>query len=381
VHVISPVDDKASAENRTHAVEGSDKNDKQVLGRSQTDGLAYDVDTFSASSAISIGNKRYRGDIHLVLNPRGRINVVNALPLEDYLRGVVPMELSPGAFPEIEALKAQAVAARSYALAHLGRHNDEGFDLVDDTRDQVYGGLSAEREMTNRAIAETRGIAAVFRDDQGEFAPIEALYTANCGGRTENNEEVFGGKPLPYLRAVACAPDRKTFGGSDLITSRTRESLIGTDGRSISREIALLSVCGFSLPHRVTNSYLDHPADLDEMKSWLEKLARLTEKDAPIFIQKDLTRLAEFIQLLALATYGRGRANTLLAPADIDYLLTGIPLVQLPIATRADAALLLKDGILRIPADGMLDGRSLVNRNQALECLARAILKVSPSSW
>jgi peptidoglycan hydrolase-like amidase len=375
--VISPVYDKASVENSTLAAEGSDKNEKQVLRRSQTDGLAYDADTLPASSAISIGNKKYRGDIHLILNPRGRINVVNALPLEDYLRGVVPMELSPVAFPEIEALKAQAVAARSYALAHLGRHDDEGFDLVDDTRDQVYRGLSAEREMTNRAIAETRGIAAVFQDDRGELAPIEALYTANCGGRTENNEEVFGGKPLSYLRAVACAPDRKTFGGSDIVTSRTREPLIGMDGRSMSREIALLSVCGFSLPRRVTNTYLGHPADLDEMKSWLEKLARLSEKDAPTFIQKDVPRLAEFIQLLALAVYGKGRANTLLAPADIDYLLSGFPLVQLPIATRADAALLLKDGIFRIPADGMLDGRSLVTRGQALECVARAILKIS----
>ncbi|HSE38208.1 MAG TPA: SpoIID/LytB domain-containing protein, partial [Blastocatellia bacterium] len=157
--------------------------------------------------AVRVGKTDYRGEIHLILNPRGRINVVNALPLEDYLRGVVPMELSPGAYPKIEALKAQAVAARSYALARLGQHLDEGYDLVDDTRAQVYGGLSAERELTNLAIEETRGIAAVFPNAEGKFVPIEALYTANCGGSTENNDEVFGGKTIPYLRAVACSPD------------------------------------------------------------------------------------------------------------------------------------------------------------------------------
>ena len=373
--VISSADTNTSFDRPPRASEESDKDARYVIRRGESEPLTGSGEN-APSSAISIGNKRYRGDIHLILNSRGRINVVNALPLEDYLRGVVPMELSPGAYPEMEALKAQAVAARSYALAHLGRHSADGFDLVDDTRDQVYGGLSAEREMTNRAIDETRGIAAVFQNDRGELVPIEALYTANCGGRTENNEEVFGGKPVSYLRAVACAPDRKTFGGSDIVTSRTREPQVGIDGRSINREIALLSVSGFSLPSRVPNSYLGHPPDIDEMKSWLERLAQLSQKDAPVITQKDAVRLAEFIQILAMAIYGKGRASTLLAPADIDYLLSGFQIVQLPGAARAETALLLKDGILRLPADG-LDGRSQISRGQVLECVARAIWKVS----
>jgi len=286
------------------------------------------------------------------------------------------MELSPGAYPEMEALKAQAVAARSYALAHLGRHNADGFDLVDDTRDQVYGGISAEREMTNRAIDETRGIAAVVQDDRGDTAPIEALYTANCGGRTENNEEVFGGKPVSYLRAVACAPDRKTFGEGDLVTRRTREPLIGMDGRSINRDIALLSVTGFSLPRRVTNTYLGHSPEADELKSWLETLAHLCQKDVRDISQKEVIR-AGFIQVLAMAIYGKGRAATLLAPADIDYLLSGFQILQLPSPNRADVALLLRDGILRLPADGVLDGQSQISRGDVLECVARAVWKMS----
>jgi peptidoglycan hydrolase-like amidase len=375
--VISAADAITSSENAAPPAEDKNKNDKEVTRGRETEKLKYTAEAAPGTTAISIGNKRYRGDIHLILNPRGRINVVNTLPMEDYLRGVVPLELSPGAYPEMEALKAQAVAARSYALAHIGRHNEEGFDLVDDTRDQVYGGLSAEREMTNRAIAETRGMVASVQNDRGELAPIEALYTANCGGRTENNEEVFGGKPVSYLRAVACAPDRKTFGESDIVTNRTREPLIGMDGRSINREIALLSVTGFWLPRRMTNDYLAHPPDPDEMKSWLEKLARNSQRDAPGVTQKDVIRQADFIQNLALALYGKGRSSTLLAPADIDYLLSGFQIVQLPNATRADAALLLKDGILRIPGNGSLDGRSQTSRGQVLECIARAIWKAS----
>ena len=328
-------------------------------------------------AGVRIGKTDYRGEIILVLNSRGRINVINALPLEDYLRGVVPMELSPGVFPEIEALKAQAIAARSYALARLGQHRNEGFDLVDDTRAQVYGGLSAERDLTNRAIAETRGIAAVHNND-GKLVPIEALYTANCGGRTENNEEVFGGRPLPYLRAVACSPDRQSFTGRDIVSGRTRDQLIGPDGRSIAREVGLLSVLGFSIPRRVTSGYLGRSPDPDELRSWIEQTARLIQRGKPDFTRGDGTRLAEFIHLLAVSVYGEGRASTLLSPADADYVLDGLRVQTLPREARADVAMLLRDGILRLPADASLDGRASITRAQTIETLARALSAHEP---
>jgi stage II sporulation protein D len=333
----------------------------------------------SPAAAVRVGNKEYRGEIHLVLNPRGRINVVNSLPLEDYLRGVVPMELSPGIYPEIEALKAQAIAARSYALARLGQHRDEGFDLVDDTRAQVYGGLSAERDLTNRAIEATRGMAAVFPNEEGKLVPIEALYTANCGGRTENNEEVFGGKPLPYLRGVACSPERQALSSQDIISSRTREALVGLDGRSIAREVALLSVLGFSIPRRVTGSYLTRAPDAEEIRSWMEQTARLMHREKPGITRSDHTRLAEFARLVAASVYGEGRARTLLAPADVDYLLGGIRVQQLPREARADVALLLRDGILRLPATIELDGQATITRGQAIETLARSISLIPQS--
>ena len=356
---------------------GNVRNNNQASSRTSNEASEEESRIRTGPAVVRIGKTDYRGEINLVLNPRGRINVVNVLPLEEYLRGVVPMELSPGVYPEIEALKAQAVAARSYALAHLGRHLDEGFDVVDDTRAQVYGGLSAERELTNRAIDATRGIAAVFENDDRRLVPIEALYTANCGGRTENNEEVFGGKPVPYLRAVSCSSDQQSFASRDLVSSRTRDALIGVEGRSIAREAGLLSVLGFSIPRRVTTSYLSKQLDSDEANSWIQQTARLTQRHSSA--RTDGTRLAEFARLVAVSLYGEGRANTLLSPADIDYLLGGLRVQMLPREARADVALLLKDGILRLPADSPLDGRAPVTRGQAIETLARAILINQPA--
>src|SRR5262249_19042760 len=180
--------------------------------------------TARGAATLRVGGRDYRGEIQLIRNSRGRIDVVNAVPLEQYLRGVVPMELSPGAYPAMAALKAQAVAARTYALAHLNRAGQSDFDLRDDTRSQVYGGLSAERDLTNQAVEETRGVVILYPDEEGKLEPIEALYTANCGGRTENNEVIFGGKSLPYLRSVTCQPDRQTMAGHEIVSNRSAES-------------------------------------------------------------------------------------------------------------------------------------------------------------
>lgn len=330
-------------------------------------------DVASGLASLRVGNRDYRGTIDFIINSRGRINVVNVLPLEQYLRGVVPMEMAGSAYSDIEAIKAQAVASRSFALATLGQHRDEGYDLVDDTRAQVYGGLSAERELTSQAVEQTRGIVASYKSDTGRLAPIQALYTTNCGGRTENNEEVFGGKALSYLRSVACVTDRQSLAGRDIVTTRTVEPLNGTEGRSIIREAALLTVLGFSLPRRAGSHYLRGTPDQDEVRSWTEQLARLTQRDKPASSRADVTRLSEFTRLVAGSVYGEDRSKVL-ASADVDYLLAGLRVEQLSREARADVALLLKDGILRLPEDGAVDGRATITRAQAIETIGRAVL-------
>jgi len=148
---------------------------------------------------LRVGGDAYRGSLDVFLNKSKQITLVNQLPLEDYLLGVVPAEMSPSHFPEFAALAAQAVAARTYALKNIGRFRSDGFDLTDDTRTQVYGGVKMEKAMSSEIVRQTAGVA-VYYDGQ----PIDAMYMASCGGRTEDFELVFGTKPVPYLKSVAC---------------------------------------------------------------------------------------------------------------------------------------------------------------------------------
>ncbi len=350
------------------------KQDEKALWGSANDNAPRPptrIETSGAAPFVRVGDKYYRGEIHLKLNARGQINVVNALPLEQYLRGVVPMELSPGLYPAIEALKAQAVAARTYALTKLNQSRDTDFDLRDDTRSQVYGGISAEQEMTNRAIEETRGVVAFYTGEDGTDSPIEALYTANCGGQTENNEVIFGGKPMPYLRSVACAPDRLSIADRDIASNRAADSEVEPDARSILREIALLQVMGFALPRRATSSYLNSAPDQSELQSWIDRIVELSQKERLRVARNDSTLFSGFAQLIASAIYGEGRAALLLTPADVDYLLAGLSIKDAPQDVRASIAALLKDGILKLPAS--FDNRSQITRAFAIETLARAL--------
>ncbi len=154
-------------------------------------------------SYLSLNGKPYRGLFVLKKSENG-MSLVNIVNLEDYLKGVVPLELSPVTFNALEALKAQAVAARTYALKNIGRNKRLGFDLTDTQSSQVYGGMSAEHPLSNRAVEETEGEVIVYR---GEL--IDALYTSTCGGMTEDSENVFSGKPVPYLKSAICFYERQ----------------------------------------------------------------------------------------------------------------------------------------------------------------------------
>ncbi len=143
------------------------------------------------------GKGRYRGRVEIFPNPQGRLTVVNTVDLETYLRGVVPKEMGAWDFPALEALKAQAVAARTYAYVNLGKRAKEGFDLVDTVADQVYGGRDGEQALTDRAVEETTGLIATYNGH-----PIQALFMANSGGATIDNHYVFG-DAYPYLKGVS----------------------------------------------------------------------------------------------------------------------------------------------------------------------------------
>lgn len=142
---------------------------------------------------ISIEGKRYRGMLEMTTYGK-LIQVVNELSLDEYLYGVVPCEM-PSNW-DIEALKAQTVAARTYAVANLGKWQNCGFDVSSGSSDQVYGGFNAETVRTNQAVDQTSGQILVYNGK-----PITAFYHADSGGRTEACKDVFG-IDLPYLQPV-----------------------------------------------------------------------------------------------------------------------------------------------------------------------------------
>src|SRR5215210_8030890 len=136
----------------------------------------------------------YRGAIDFSAGTFAGIDAVNSLPLDLYVQGVVPGE-SPASWP-IEALKAQAVAARTYAVATM--KPSATYDLYPDTRSQVYGGVGAEAASTNQAVAETRGEVVTY-DGQ----PVVTYFFSTSGGRTEDVENTpLGHEPKPWLKSV-----------------------------------------------------------------------------------------------------------------------------------------------------------------------------------
>lgn len=147
---------------------------------------------------ISIGDAAYRGSAIVRADGGGRVTAVNQVDMEAYLLGVVPREIGEVGEELLEAAKAQAVAARTYAVRYIGRRESLGFDVFATVQDQVYGGIAAEHDPVSRAVRETAGEIIAY-----DGRPIEAFYHSTCAGQTAAIEEVWPSEPpRPYLVSV-----------------------------------------------------------------------------------------------------------------------------------------------------------------------------------
>jgi stage II sporulation protein D len=162
--------------------------------------LATDQVTIRPNSGgyISAKGRWYRG-FFILTNRNGELVVINKIDIDSYIKGVVPSEM-PSSWAH-EAHKAQAIAARSYALANLGKRAGHGYDLNDTPEDQAYGGASAESYQTDRAVEETRGIVLIYN-----LKIIPAYYSASAGGHTVSSGDVWTHN-LPYLQSVPSFDD------------------------------------------------------------------------------------------------------------------------------------------------------------------------------
>lgn len=155
-----------------------------------------ELSSVDSGGVVRVNGRDYRGTVELRGSPAGLV-VVNRVELESYLIGVVGAEMGRRTPDELEALKAQAVVARTYAVKNRGKWGARPYDLVADVADQAYVGVAAENPLAAQAVAETRGEALTW---QGNL--IDAFFFSTCGGRTEDGTAAFAGAGRPYLRSV-----------------------------------------------------------------------------------------------------------------------------------------------------------------------------------
>jgi peptidoglycan hydrolase-like amidase len=315
-------------------------------------------------SYLSYKGNRYRGIFVLRASPKGLV-LVNILNLENYLKGVVPEELSPDRFHGYEALKAQAVAARTYAIKNLGLNRDLGYDLCDTPKTQVYGGLSAERAESSRAVEETRGEVALYK---GHL--INALYTSTCGGMTEDVEKIFEGLPQPYLKATECAYEKQPEW-----TLESRPMLpVSMSGRSIERDAATLIGLGI-IPREIAPAYYSEPVTFEQALTSIRKSLELVGKGREPFSPPETSlSFPNLARIIIAAFQWEDRVANLMLPSEVDFVLRDFPSV--PAEARNGFAYLIHSGVFP-PLPEMADEKRTATRGELVYILSRAIRSYS----
>ncbi len=313
------------------------------------------------STPVKLNGKAYRGKLEVFVNSRGTLTVVNVVPLEDYLLGVVPAELG---LPHIEAQKAQAIAARTYAVANTDTYGTKGFDMVPTVWSQVYKGVAIETKMGTQAVHETRGMIATY-----EGKPIMAYFTSTCGGRTENVENVFDTHE-PYLRGVECSLEgHRQFDPFLIKTTRMPAKLRNEEYLGLVPLMSLFAVNGFSLTtNQFTDDWFDEEPTVGEVSNWINQLASRFGKPFPN-VTKETLKPLELARVLASLAYTPGAPDTLLSDSDINYHLSFDDAAEVPKERRADLAMLMRDGLFTLHPDLTLKPQKYFRRADLLRLI------------
>lgn len=310
---------------------------------------------------VRLNGKAYRGKLEVFVNARGRLTVVNVVPLEDYLLGVVPAELG---LPALEAQKAQAVAARTYALANVGGYGTQGFDMVPTVWSQVYKGVAIETRMGTEAVRQTRGIVATYNG-----VPINAYYTSTCGGRTEDGSNIFD-QGAPYLKGVECSLEgRRHFEPFLIKTVRPPARLRDEGNLELVRLMSRLAVNGFYLSKtEMDDDWFENAPNENELSNWLNQLATRFGKTFPN-VTRDTAKPVELARILAGFIYAPGYPDTMLTESDVNYLLSFDDAAEIPKERRAEIAALIRDGYLAIHPDLTLKPNKPFSRARMLRLI------------
>lgn len=202
---------------------------------------------------VKINNKTYRGFIEIVNNAPKSFTVVEVLPLDQYIYGIIKHEISHK-WPE-DAIKAQVVVARTYALKSLGKHGSEGYDLCPTTHCQVYGGYESEDSISNRYVDETQSEILTYNGES-----ISTPYHGLCGGRTEEPRFVWESKVrVPYLQSKRCqfCKNAKRYHWEASVERLKIESVLSANGFSVGK-ISNIKVTKRSTSGRVAEIKIVH---------------------------------------------------------------------------------------------------------------------------
>ncbi len=319
------------------------------------------------ANPVRLNGKAYRGKIEVFVNARGSLTVVNVVPLEDYLLGVVPAELG---LPQLEAQKAQAVAARTYAVANIGTFGKQGFDMVPTVSSQVYKGVSIENRMGTMAVQQTRGMVATYNGK-----PIMAYYTSTCGGRTESSENIFD-HAEPCLVGVECSLEgRRHFEPFLIKTSRMPAKLRDEGNLELVRLMSLFASNGFQLSTgQMTDEWFEDVPTESEMSNWLNNLAGKFGRPYPN-VSRETAKPFELARVLAGFIYSPGYTDTMMSESDIAYQLAFDDAAEIPRERRADMAILLRDGYFSIHPDLTLKPNRPFTRAKMLRLIRQIYTK------
>jgi len=322
------------------------------------------IGSVNSRGIIRLNGKRYRGKMEVFVNSKGRITVVNVVPMEAYLLGVVPAELS---LPQIEAQKAQAVAARTYAAANKNNYGTDGFDMLPTVWSQVYKGVAIETRMGSRAVRETTGVVATY---QGK--PINAMYTSTCGGRTEDSGNIYEFSE-PYLKGVNCSLDGKLHFAPFLIKSAREPALIRNEANyEMVRLASKLAVNNYlMITNRFDDEYFEDAPSQTELKSWMNQIALRFGKPFPIVTEDSSKplKLARVLHSLIYAPKAEENADTLMSEADINYQLSFLDASEVPTQDRLMLAELMRDGWFSIYSDLTIKPNKKYSRGKILRLI------------
>ncbi|MBD3421282.1 MAG: SpoIID/LytB domain-containing protein [Chitinivibrionales bacterium] len=271
-------------------IQASSRTDGEAIVNHKAFSLPCTLVSKDSYNFFEIQRLSYRGGIIIDRASSNRLHVINCLAVEAYLRGVVPHEMGPRPIEEIEALKAQAIAARTYAYRKMLARETAAYDVVATVADQVYRGVNSENRISDRAIRQTRGLVMVYG---GQL--IHGYYHSTCGGKTANIEDAWKKTPAPYLVSrddvdesgrAWCSISKyyiwdeswRTRQLSTFINRFSRESGVPIEGSLLGMKIALRYQCGRIGALQVRTTKGDYTLSGDKIRFVL----RRNHQDYPI---------------------------------------------------------------------------------------------------